>query len=147
MSFDHVLANPPFHPAGAPAADDAGRDAAHREGEAALGDWIDASLRRLASGGRLALIHRPERLGAILAALARRAGSIEILPVAPRAAAPATRVLVRARKGARGPTRLWPPLTLHEENTAAAEAAGYTEAAQGVLRGMQDLLPETASGL
>ena len=40
-----------------------GRDLAHREGEAALADWIDAGLRRLVPGGRLALVHRPERLG------------------------------------------------------------------------------------
>ena len=53
-----------------------------------LADWIDAGLRRLAPGGRLALIHRTARLGAILAALEGRAGAVEILPLAARAGAP-----------------------------------------------------------
>jgi tRNA1(Val) A37 N6-methylase TrmN6 len=143
-SFDHLLANPPYHPAVAPPAGDPGRDTAHREGAAALADWIDAGLRRLAPGGRLALIHRPDRLGAILAAVEGRVGSVEILPVAPRAGAPAGRVLVRARKGARGPTRLWPPLTMHADPAARGGTEPYTETAEAVLRHMRELLPETS---
>ena len=61
--FDHVLANPPFHPAASAGSPDPGRDRAHREGEATLADWIDAGLRRLLPGGRLVLIHRTARLG------------------------------------------------------------------------------------
>ena len=48
LAFDHVLANPPFHPPSAPPAPDPGRDLAHREA-APLAAWIDAGLRRLAS--------------------------------------------------------------------------------------------------
>jgi tRNA1(Val) A37 N6-methylase TrmN6 len=143
LSFHHVYANPPFHPAWAAAPADPGRDRAHREGEAGLADWIAAGLRRLAPGGRLALIHRPDRLGAILAALQGRAGAIEILPVAPRAGAAASRVLVRARKGRGGPLSLWPPLTLHRGSTHTADAESYTAEAQRVLRGMAELLSDT----
>ena len=103
LAFDHVLANPPFHPKGATGAADPGRDAAHREGEAGLADWIDAGLRRLRPGGRLVLIHRTARLGAILAGLEGRAGAVELLPLAGREGRPAERVLVRARKGRRAP--------------------------------------------
>ena len=80
--FDHVLANPPFHPAASAGSPDPGRDRAHREGEATLADWIDAGLRRLLPGGRLVLVHRTARLGTILAALEGRAGAVEVLPIA-----------------------------------------------------------------
>jgi tRNA1(Val) A37 N6-methylase TrmN6 len=146
LSFDQVLANPPFHPAAAAPPVDPGRDLAHREQAAGLADWIDAALRRLAPGGGLALIHRPDRLGALLAALAGRAGAMEILPVAPRRGAAATRVLLRARKGRGGPLRLWPPLTLHRGSSHTEDAESYTAEAQTVLRGMADLLPDTRSG-
>lgn len=141
LSFDQVLANPPFHGPAAAAAPDPGRDRALREGAAGIGDWIDAGLRRLAPGGILALVHRPDRLGPILAALDGRAGGVEILPVAPRAGAAAARLLVRARKGSAAPLRLWPPLTLHEGDGAGARPARYSDAAQAVLRGMEPLVP------
>ena len=103
LGFDHVLANPPFHPPGATGAADPGRDAAHREGEAGLGDWIDAGLRRLRPGGRLVLIHRTARLGAILAGLEGRAGAVEIAAArrARRAARPSGCWCGRARAAAR----------------------------------------------
>lgn len=73
LAFDHVMANPPFHPASASRGPDAGRDLAHRE-DAPLAAWIDAGLRRLRPGGRIVLVHRAERLPEILAGLAGRAG-------------------------------------------------------------------------
>lgn len=140
LAFDHVLMNPPFHPPTAPPSPDQGRDRAHRE-EAGLGDWLDAGLRRLVPGGFLVLVHRAERLGDVLAGLAGRAGSVDVLPVAPRAGAPAGRILVRARKGRRGPLRLWPALTLHAEARPGGAAAPYTAPANVVLRGRAALLP------
>jgi tRNA1(Val) A37 N6-methylase TrmN6 len=143
LVFDQVLANPPFHPATASPAGDAGRDLAHREGGASLGDWIAAGLRRLAPGGRLCLIQRTARLPEMLAALDGRAGAIEILPIAPRAGQPATRLLIRARKGRKAPLTLWSPLTFHEGSSHEADAESYTEAVQRLLRGMEPLLPGT----
>ena len=146
MGFDLVLANPPYHPGAAPAAADSGRDMAHREGEAGLGAWIDAGLRRLRPGGTLALIHLPERLGDILAALGGRAGGIEILPVTPREDLPARRLLLRARKGARTRLKLWPPLTLHQGIVQGVEGNNYTEEAQRVLIRVEALLLGTRIG-
>jgi tRNA1(Val) A37 N6-methylase TrmN6 len=140
-AFDLVLMNPPFHAAGAAsAARDAGRDAAQREGEADLGDWLAAGLRRLRSGGTLALIHLPARLGALLTALEGPAGDVTILPVSPRAGRPARRVLARARKGARGPLTLLAALTLHEGFAHGGDGDSYTGRARAVLRGESDLL-------
>lgn len=134
-SFDHVLMNPPYHPTASAPARDAGRDRAHREGEAKLADWLDAGIRRLRPGGRLAAILPPGRLQEILGALAGRAGSVDILPVAPRPGAPARRILVSARKGRGGELRLWPPFTLHEDRPYNAAESGYTRHASTVLRG------------
>ena len=146
LTFDQVLANPPFHPAAATGAADPGRDAAHREGEAGLGDWLDASLRRLRPGGSLTLVHRTARLGVILAGLEGRAGAVEIAPLAGRAGHPAERLLVRARKGSRAALVLHPPFTLHEGSSHKRDGESYTEAAQRVLRGMEALSPGSPPG-
>lgn len=141
LSFDLVLINPPFHlqDGGSPATD-AGRDRAFREGEAGLDDWMAAGLRRLAPGGVLALVHVTARLPQVLAALQGRAGAIEILPLSARAARPAERILVRARKGSRAALTLHPPFILHAGSAHVRDAESYTEAAQIVLRGGSGLL-------
>ena len=146
LAFDHVLANPPFHPPATTAAADPGRDRALREADAGLGDWIDAGLRRLAPGSSLALIHRAERLGDILGSLKGRAGRVEVLPVVPRAGRPATRVLVRACKGSREPLRIWSSLTLHEGSSHLRDGDSYSAEAQQVLRGMAALVLDARDG-
>lgn len=144
LTFDLVLANPPFHPPTATPAGDPGRDRALREADAGLGAWVAAGLRRLAPGGTLALVHRADRLGDLLAALEGRAGAVEILPVAARAARPAERVLLRARKGSKAPLTLLSPFALHPDADEPADgpAGGgrYTVAAAAVLRGESELL-------
>jgi tRNA1(Val) A37 N6-methylase TrmN6 len=146
LSFDQVLANPPFHPGAGTGAADPGRDAALREGAASLADWIDAGLRRLRPGGRLVMIHRTARLGGILARLDGRAGAVEILPLAGRAGRPAERLLLRARKGSRAPLTLHPPFTLHEGGAHERDGESYTTAAQRVLRGLEALAPGSPPG-
>lgn len=129
QSFDHVLTNPPYF--GADATPDCAhplRSAAHRE-TATLQEWLDFCLRRLKPKGRLTLIHRAERLPEILAALMGRAGDVAVLPLEPRPDRPAKRVIVRARKEARGPFRLAPSLILHPP-----EGDGFTAAAANILR-------------
>lgn len=142
VAFDQVMTNPPYLPPGAPAAADAGRDRANREGEAALGDWIGAGLRRLREGGWLTIVHRADRLGEILAGLAGRAGSVEVVPVAARRGAAATRVLVRGRKGRGRDLRLWGPLTLHRDEPGKPGRSVYTGRAQDLLRGAGELVPD-----
>ncbi len=134
LGFDAVMANPPFYPAGAATPpDDPGRDRAHREG-ATLAEWIAAGLRRLLPGGRLTLIHRAERLGAILAALDGAAGAVEILPVAPRSGAAAGRILVRCRKSAAAPATLLAPLIVHRGASHAEDGGAYAAEVEEILR-------------
>ncbi|MCI4664935.1 MAG: methyltransferase [Neomegalonema sp.] len=129
ISFDHVLTNPPFYDATKnPAMDHPLRAAAHRE-QATLGQWLDFCLRRLRPKGRLTLIHRCERLPEIMAALEGRAGDVAVLPLQPRPGRDTKRVIVRARKEARGPFRLAAPLTLHPVG-----GEGFTDLAKAILR-------------
>lgn len=136
-SFDHVLMNPPYFAPGDPAARDAGRDSAQRE-QTPLAAWIDCALRRLKPGGHLTLIHRTERLPAILAALDGRAAAT-VRPLAPRAGRASGRVLVLARKGSRSPFRLLAPLVLHEGAAHPGDHDHFTATASAVLREMAPL--------
>lgn len=132
-SYDHVLTNPPFHPAEAgPGSPLNRRDLANRE-TASLAAWLDFCLRRLRPGGGLTLIHRVERLPEIMVALAGRAGGVGVLPLAPRAGAPAKRVIVTAVKESRAPFRLAAPLALHR-GAAGEDAAPFTPEAEAILR-------------
>lgn len=131
--FDRVLMNPPFFDPAAPGAADAGRDTAQREATP-LADWIAAGLARLRPGGWLTLIHRAERVPDLLVALAGRAGAIALRPLAPRAGRPAGRVLLQARKGARGPFRLLAPLVLHAGPAHPGDHDHFTPQAQAILR-------------
>lgn len=128
--FDLVLANPPFHIAGrATAPKEPGRARGHMEGEAGLAAWLDQALKLAAPGGRLAIIHRPERLGEILRLLDGRAGAVALFPLWPSAGRPARRVIVSARKGSAAPLVLAQGLVLHDPD------GRYTPAAEAVLRG------------
>lgn len=128
-SFDHVMANPPHLSAGqARRPADPGRAVANIEGKAKLADWIDVALSLLKPRGALTLLHRADRLDELLGPLSGRAGDIAVFPLWPGAGRPAKRVLVRARPGVAGRTRLCAGLVLHEADGA------YTADAQAVLR-------------
>jgi tRNA1(Val) A37 N6-methylase TrmN6 len=122
--FDHVMTNPPFlGPGEGSASPLAQREGAHAGADPAA--WLEACLRRLRPGGRLALVHRADRLDRLLAALAGRVGGIAVLPLWPAAGETARRVVLAGRKGGRAPLRLLPGLVLHGPDgrfTAEAEA-------------------------
>ncbi len=131
-SYDHVIANPPYYPAHGPAAQDAGRDRALREATP-LCDWVDVALRRVRDGGYVTLIHLTERLPEILAALDGRAASL-VLPLAARAARPARRVIVQARKGGRTPFVLLPPLVIHQGDAHPGDGEFFTDTVRALMR-------------
>jgi len=127
--FDHVLANPPHLAQGtATPPPDPARAAAHVESEANLAAWVRFLLTMVRPKGSITLIHRADRLDAVLAQLSGRAGEIVVFPLWPGAGKPAKRVIVRARKDIATPTRLSPGLILHEPD------GHYTAAAEEVLR-------------
>jgi tRNA1Val (adenine37-N6)-methyltransferase len=122
--FDHVFANPPFH--GGQASPDAGRAQALNDG-GQLMDWLKLGLQRTVSGGYFTVILRADRLPEALAALP--VGGVSMLPLWPRAGAPAKRVLLQVRKGSGAAFTLLPGLVLHDSSGA------YTPEANAILRG------------
>lgn len=127
--FDHVMANPPFLERGrATPPPNLARAAAAVEGEANLGDWVRFALRMVRPKGSVTFIHRADRIDALLAHLAGRAGGIVVFPLWPASGRDAGRVLVCARKQVAAPARLAAGLVLHEAD------GRFTEAAEGVLR-------------
>jgi tRNA1(Val) A37 N6-methylase TrmN6 len=127
---DCVVTNPPFFDAKAVrASPDEGKARAHvlprSEAGATLAGWIQASVAILAPGGRFVMIHRPDALSLILAAVGSRLGALALLPVHPTIGASAHRLLVAGVKGSKAPLRLAPGLILHQADgrlTAEADA-------------------------
>ncbi len=129
-SFHHVMANPPYLEDGAATPSPiAGKTMANIEGAAKLGDWLRFALMMVRNGGTVTIIHRADRLDALLAELYGKAGGIVVFPLWPdRTSRPAKRVLVRAVRGSATPMRLAAGLVLHEPG------GGYSEAADRILR-------------
>ena len=121
-----VVTNPPFFDAAAVrASPHESKARAHVMPRAGLVDWIQASLAMLAPSGRFLMIHRPDALATILAAIGNRLGALALLPVHPAKGASAHRLLVSGVKGSKAPLRLAPALVLHGADgrlTAEADA-------------------------
>lgn len=133
-SFDHVIANPPYYPAGGgTSARNAGREAALRE-DTALEMWVEIAARRLAPKGWLTMIHAADRLPDLMAAVAPRLGSVTLRPLAAREGRNAGRVLLKARKGGRAPFALLPPVILHAGTDHHADGDDFSPLARAVLR-------------
>lgn len=134
QSFDHVLSNPPYFARDAISRpQDQGKDIAHRE-HLSLADWIDIGFKRLRPGGYFTIIHLAERLPDIVTRFAKRGGDIRIKPIAPRTGRDANRVIVRARKGAKGAAGLAAPLVVHEGDQHQVDGASFTRDAEAILR-------------
>ena len=136
--FDHVIANPPYYPAGGSPSPLAIRARAMQV-ETPLADWVAAATRRLRPGGWLTLICGADGLPEVLAALAPKLGSAAVLPLAAREGRPALRVILRARKGGRAPFRLLAPLVIHQGPAHDGDRESYTPQANAVLRDGADL--------
>ena len=132
-SADVVLMNPPFNDSRRHrVSPDAARKTAHVATAATLEHWIGAARRILKSGGVVSLIWRADALSEVLAALEHGFGSLAILPVHGEAEKPAIRVLIRAIKGGRAPSRIYTALILNDESAP-------TERVQEILSGKGSL--------
>jgi tRNA1(Val) A37 N6-methylase TrmN6 len=133
-SADVVLMNPPFNDSARHrASPDKARASAHVATPATLESWIHASRRILKSGGVLAMIWRADGIAEVLAALDRGFGSLAIVPVHADATSPAIRLLVRAIKGGKAPTRVEPALILNDEFARPNQKAQDILAGKGIL--------------
>jgi tRNA1(Val) A37 N6-methylase TrmN6 len=113
-SFDYVIMNPPFNAAKDRATPDALKQKAHVMEDGLFEAWIRSAAAVTKPRAGLAIIARPVSLAPILAALAGRFGSAEIMPIHARADTPAIRIVVRAKRASRGTLVLRPPLILHD---------------------------------
>jgi tRNA1(Val) A37 N6-methylase TrmN6 len=133
-SADCVMMNPPFNDAARHrASPDAARANAHVAHEATLEKWVHAGRRILKSGGALTLIWRADGIAEVLSALDRGFGSLAIQPVHGEAGRPAIRILVRAIKGGRAPTRILPSLLLRNESGLPNKELSEVLAGNGAL--------------
>jgi tRNA1(Val) A37 N6-methylase TrmN6 len=133
-SAEIVLMNPPFNdPARHRASPDRGREVAHVASAATLENWVHAARRILKPKGMLTLIWRAEDIAEVLAALDRGFGSVEILPIHVDVTAPALRILIRATKGGRAPTRIHAGVMLNDESGVPNKQVQEILAGKGIL--------------
>lgn len=111
---DVVISNPPFYLAGTvrPSVTDQ-KARSHVLDGMGHGDWVDHMLRLARPRACAALIHRPEALPPILAAVGSRA-SVTLRPVHARQCEPATRLLISLALGRRSPLAIQSGLVLHD---------------------------------
>ena len=128
--FDHAMANPPWHPAGATASPLQRRDLARRARPGLLDEWIVGLATMLRPGGTLSLIlpaGQHARAGGLMCGIGGL-GDVTLLPFWPKAGRAAKIVLVQGRRGSRGDSVVLPGLVLHQDG------GGFTEAAERILR-------------
>ncbi len=115
-SFDVVVANPPYRRLrSGRQSPNAGRRIARDESAATLAEFVLAAKRYAASGAKAIFVFDAARSAELLGCLG--ANSLEpkrIRFVHPRADAPATTILVEARKGGGIEARVEPPLMLYD---------------------------------
>lgn len=130
-TFDAVFFNPPYDYPGEGRAPAPERHDAHIA-DAPLEDWVKIWSNRMRADATMTIIQRAERLPEILTALEGRLGGVTVIPIRPNPDAVAKRVIVRARKGARRPLRLYRGLDLHPDDKAQGK---YTPEVDAILRG------------
>ncbi|QNH55439.1 methyltransferase [Selenomonas timonae] len=98
--YDLVFSNPPYRPVTSGALSVGARAAARHEITATLADTVRAAAYALKHGGRLAMVHLPERLGEIVLALHAEGLAVKRLRmVQPRADKAPNLMLIEAVKG------------------------------------------------
>lgn len=133
-SFDHALANPPYHLASGTQSPDPSRELAKRGDEGLLAIWASTLARALAPRGTLTFILACAALPAGVAAFAA-AGCppSAMLPLWPKEGRAAKLALLRGVKGGASPFRVLPGLVLHAADNS------FTPAAEAILRDAQPL--------
>ncbi len=122
-AFDAVVSNPPYfrRNSAIPSASD-DRYTARHETTADIGDFARTAAFMTGNGGSFYLVHRPDRLADIFAALRENGFEPkEMQLVVPSPGEPANIVLIHAVRGAGAELRMLPELAVHTED------GGYTE--------------------
>jgi tRNA1(Val) A37 N6-methylase TrmN6 len=122
--YDHAIANPPFYVQGRARLSKDGRNARSRSmQEGGLDQWLRFLAAAVKPGGTVTVIHTVEALPQLLNAFEGRFGALRIVPLYPKSAAPAIRIVLCGIKGNRAPLTLLPGIVLHEDDGAPSKAA------------------------
>ncbi len=126
-SFDHVITNPPYAEKDMPSPY-TGKATAHNFSDFTLTAWINFCLRMTKPQGYFYIINRAEAIDEILAAVHKKTGDIQIIPVFSKPRQNAKRIMIIARKASRSPAIIHQGITIHTPNGT------YTPQAQNILR-------------
>lgn len=128
-SFDHVVANPPFHDeASSSVAPDKLKSEAHQMQDVDLESWVKFMVRMAKPRCPITLVHKASALPKILRAMEKRCGGILVLPLVSKSRASAHRVIVRGLKARRSEFRLLSPFVVHQDD------GRFTSQAEDILR-------------
>ena len=126
-NFDHIFFNPPYYSEGAyKKSGNSSRELASVETPGLLKKILKFALKRCKPYGFITLINRPANLGRILSVLEKGAGDIKILPILSSRRDPTFRVIIRARKAAKGETKLLEGLNLFQINVGEKDSNKYS---------------------
>jgi tRNA1(Val) A37 N6-methylase TrmN6 len=128
--FDFVIMNPPFNSSRDRATKDEMKARAHVMTEGMFEAWLRTAAAVLKPTGQVALIARPQSIPEIFDACKGRFGSLEILPVQPRANETAIRIVICGTKGSRAPLSLLAPLVLHGKS-----GNGFSTRTEAIING------------
>lgn len=127
--FQHVICNPPYMEAGAHAPSPSEKRAkALGHLDTRIDEWIACAFDCISGQGSLTMIHRADMVQKIILAMGKRFGALQIVPLWPRAGAPAKRVIIRGFKHKKTPANIHPGIVLHKAD------GSYTEDAEAILR-------------
>ena len=133
--FDEIFFNPPYYSEETyKKSGNISRDLANIEKQGVLENMLKFSLKRCKPYGFITLINRPARLGKILSVLENGAGDIRLLPVQSSKGQPSLRIIIRARKSARGETKLLEGLKLFKDTLDQHKRKIYTSQLVDILK-------------
>ena len=116
-TFDHVVANPPYHTEGrGTLAVDPGKAKANAMAEEGMARWARFMAAMARPAGVATIIHKADALFELLKAMQPRFGALVLLPIYPRATASAHRLILSGTKGSRAPSNMRPSLILHGDD-------------------------------
>ena len=134
-SFDQIFFNPPYYPIhNYKISGNKLLEIAHIEYPGILKKLLSYALKRCKPYGYITLIHRPARLPEILSILTNGSGDIKIQPIVSSHSQISSRVIIRARKSAKGETRLFNPISLYKNSDKSGLKKQYTSKIQEILK-------------
>ncbi|HEY4390308.1 MAG TPA: tRNA1(Val) (adenine(37)-N6)-methyltransferase [Paenibacillus sp.] len=116
--YDAITVNPPYMPlTGGDLKHSEHQSIARHEIHCTLEDVAQASMRLVKPGGKISMVHKPQRLGDIITMFRKYRMEPKVIQfVHPRAQSEANMVLVEAHRDGKPDVKILPPLIVYQEN-------------------------------